>query len=359
MAQTGEKKQPMSKERRRFLRKIIIFFLVIATPVLTVLCIFLGVRLHIVRGELKRLQAQAVEASAFYQADDSEETGTPDRENGIGADDMSGSGGVDEAEAENSGKLNGIGSESSAGEYTNRYSADGVSVSKRDGTGVSAAHTEEGNVSADGTVRKVYLTFDDGPSSNTSRILDILAEYDVKATFFVVGKEEEQYQELYKRIVDEGHTLGMHSYSHKYDEIYQSVDSFAQDMSKLQEFLYETTGVWCRYCRFPGGSSNTVSRVDMYDLIAYLDEQDITYFDWNIASGDASNSYISKEAIISNCISTLPQYQESIILMHDASNKNTTVEALPVLIEQIQAMDNTVIVPITEDTEPIQHISSD
>lgn len=334
MAQMGEKKQPMSRERRRFLRKIIIFFLVIATPVLTVLCIFLGVRLHIVRGELKRLQAQAVEASAFYQTEDSEETGVLDGENGIGA-------------------------ESSAGEYTNRYSADGVSVSKRDGTGAPAAHTEEGNVSADGNVRRVYLTFDDGPSSNTSRILDILAEYDVKATFFVVGKEEEQYQELYKRIVDEGHTLGMHSYSHKYDEIYQSVDSFAQDMSKLQEFLYETTGVWCRYCRFPGGSSNTVSRVDMYDLIAYLDEQDITYFDWNVASGDASNSYISKEAIISNCISTLPQYQESIILMHDASNKNTTVEALPALIEQIQAMDNTVIVPITEDTEPIQHISSD
>ena len=97
----------------------------------------------------------------------------------------------------------------------------------------------------------------------------------------------------------------------------------------------------------------------MNELITYLDEQDITYFDWNIASGDASNSYISVDAIINNCMSTLPQYQESIILMHDASNKNTTVEALPALIEQIQAMDNTVIVPITEDTEPIQHISSD
>ena len=157
----------------------------------------------------------------------------------------------------------------------------------------------------------------------------------------------------------EGHTLGMHSYSHKYDEIYQSVDSYAQDLSRLQEFLYETTGVWCRYCRFPGGSSNTVSGVDMYDLITYLDEQDITYFDWNVSSGDASNSYISKEAIISNCMITLPKYEESIILMHDASNKNTTVEALPALIEQIQAMDNTVIVPIGEDTEPIQHISSD
>lgn len=356
MAQAEGKKRPMSKERRRFLRKIIIFFLVIATPVLTVLCIFLGVRLHIVRGELKRLQAQAVEASAFYQTEGAK---TPEGTNGTGADDINETGEVKEAGTENSRQAGETGVESSADGYTNRYAADGVSVSKRDSAGTPAAHTEDGNIPEDGTVRKVYLTFDDGPSSNTSRILDILAEYDVKATFFVVGKEEEQYQELYKRIVDEGHTLGMHSYSHKYDEIYQSVDSFAQDMSKLQEFLYETTGVWCRYCRFPGGSSNTVSRVDMYDLITYLDEQDITYFDWNIASGDASNSYISKEAIISNCISTLPQYQESIILMHDASNKNTTVEALPTLIEQIQAMDNTVIVPITEDTEPIQHISSD
>ncbi|MCM1174767.1 MAG: polysaccharide deacetylase [Blautia sp.] len=339
MAQTEEKRRPMSKDERRFLRKIIIFFLVIATPVLAVLCIFLGIRLHIVRTELEKLQAQAVEAAFFGQPGDSE--------------------GLAEAAEPDAGKNTGDPVDAGTEEYADRYSADGVSVSKRDSAGLPAAYAEEGAVPEDGAVRKVYLTFDDGPSSNTARILDILAEYDVKATFFVVGKEEEQYQALYKRIVDEGHTLGMHSYSHKYDEIYQSVDSYAQDMSRLQEFLYETTGVWCRYCRFPGGSSNMVSGVDMYDLIAYLDEQDITYFDWNVSSGDASNSYISKEAIISNCISTLPQYQESIILMHDASNKNTTVEALPDLIEQIQAMENTVIVPITEDTEPIQHISSD
>lgn len=351
MAQTEGKKQPMSKEKRRFLRKIIIFFLVIATPVLTVLCVFLGIRLHIVQGELKKLQAQAVEATAFYQTEgpetlgETEETAEP--------------GEAEETRTESGGAPNEAGAETDAGEYTDRYSADGVSVSKRDGTGMENAPAGEEAGPEEGTVRKVYLTFDDGPSSNTARILDILAEYDVRATFFVVGKEEEKYQELYKRIVDEGHTLGMHSYSHKYDEIYQSVDSYAQDLSRLQEFLYETTGVWCRYCRFPGGSSNTVSRVDMYDLINYLDEQDITYFDWNIASGDASNSYISIDAIINNCMSTLPQYQESIILMHDASNKNTTVEALPALIEQIQAMDNTVIVPITEETEPIQHISSD
>ena len=104
-------------------------------------------------------------------------------------------------------------------------------------------NAEEAVSEEDSSVRKVYLTFDDGPSSNTNRILDILADYDVKATFFVVGKEEEEYQALYNRIVEEGHTLAMHSYSHKYNEIYQSVESFSTDLSKLQEFLYDTTGV--------------------------------------------------------------------------------------------------------------------
>ena len=88
MAQTEGKKRPMSKEKRRFLRKIIIFFLVIATPVLTALCIFLGIRLHIVRGELKRLQAQAVEASVFYQAEGSDGAETPNGTGGTGTDDM-------------------------------------------------------------------------------------------------------------------------------------------------------------------------------------------------------------------------------------------------------------------------------
>lgn len=361
MAGTDGKKPPMSKEKRRFLRKIIIIFLVIATPVLTVLCVFLGIRLHVVRGELQRLKAQAVETMISYDIEDIEGTEAPgqtEEQKMAGAENDAGTGEGNSTQTA-AGEKQPAGTEADTGEYTDRYAADGVSVSKRDSAGMSMEYEGEEAFPEDGSVHKVYLTFDDGPSSNTERILDILAQYDVKATFFVVGKEEEKYQELYKRIVAEGHTLGMHSYSHKYDEIYQSVDSYAQDLSRLQEFLYETTGVWCRYCRFPGGSSNTVSRVDMYDLITYLDEQDITYFDWNIASGDASNSYISKETIISNCMTNLPQYQESIILMHDASNKNTTVEALPALIEQIQAMDNTVIVPITEDTEPIQHISSD
>ncbi len=87
--------------------------------------------------------------------------------------------------------------------------------------------------------RKVYLTFDDGPSSNTGDILDILAEYDVKATFFVNGRVGATAEALYRRIVDEGHTLAMHSYTHNYGVVYASVESFAEDFKKLQDYLYD------------------------------------------------------------------------------------------------------------------------
>lgn len=327
MAGTDAEERLLRRKRIRFLKKLIIFVLVMAILIPTVLSVILGIQLHIVRKELRKLQEQTIETTVMYHTEVPEEIGE--------------------------------GADVEAQENTEQYTADGVNISRRDNAREPEKENAQEPVLDDDSIHKVYLTFDDGPSSNTNRILDILAEYDVKATFFVVGKEGEEYQSLYKRIVEEGHTLGMHSYSHKYDEIYQSVESYAQDLSKLQEFLYDTTGVWCRFCRFPGGSSNTVSQVDMHDLIAYLDEQDITYFDWNVSSGDASNSYISSDAIINNCLATLTKQNESIILMHDASNKNTTVQALPMLIERIQAMENTVIVPITEDTEPIQHISND
>lgn len=211
---------------------------------------------------------------------------------------------------------------------------------------------------AKGSERQVYLTFDDGPSSNTDQILDILKEYDVKATFFVVGKTDERSVKAYQRIVDEGHTLAMHSYSHKYDEIYESKEAFAKDLNSLQEYLYETTGVWPRIYRFPGGSSNTVSKVDMQELIEYLTDIGITYFDWNVASGDAVSRTLPAETIVSNCLSGIEKQKESVILMHDASNKGTTVEALPRIIEAIQERGDTGILPITDETVPVQHIAA-
>lgn len=304
------------RRRIRFLRKMIIIVPLSTIVILLLVCILLGVRLHFVTKELRNLRTQIETTTVIDQTGEMEDTTDSDS--------------------------------------SQLYTVSGVDESDQD------ARTEQDDTPEEEEgIRKVYLTFDDGPSSNTNRILDILAEYDVKATFFVVGKEEEEYRALYNRIVEEGHTLAMHSYSHKYSELYQSIDSFSADLRRLQEFLYDTTGVWCRYYRFPGGSSNTVSNVDMHELIAYLDDQDMTYFDWNIASGDAASAYISPEDIIRNCTVNLENFDHAMILMHDASNKNSTVEALPTLIETIQAMEDTKIVPITDDTEPIHHISND
>lgn len=213
-----------------------------------------------------------------------------------------------------------------------------------------------GTTPADSGIHKVYLTFDDGPSANTDQILDILDEYGVKATFFVVGKEG--YNDQYRRIVEEGHTLGMHSYSHVYRDIYESVEAYGQDLEKLHTYLYELTGVDSRIVRLPGGSSNTVSKDKIQDIIAYLGQQGMTYYDWNVSSGDAASGYVSAQQIADNVLNHVSEHHTSIVLMHDASGKNTTVEALPIILEKILESDNMVLLPITEDTVPIQHVQA-
>lgn len=239
-------------------------------------------------------------------------------------------------------------------EVTGVFSTAYVEESKREEEIEVLSQEEEPEVTEN--IRKIYLTFDDGPSSSTNEILDILKSYDVKATFFVVGKTDEASKEAYRRIVAEGHTLGMHSYSHKYDEIYRSEESFQEDLSKLQEYLYEVTGVWPRYYRFPGGSSNTVSRTDMQALITWLNENDITYYDWNVASGDAVSGLLSKDTIVNNCLSGVFTQPDSMILMHDASDKRTTVEALPEIISRIRMKGDVSFLAITDETVPIQHV---
>lgn len=212
---------------------------------------------------------------------------------------------------------------------------------------------DQSNTVNDG-IRRVYLTFDDGPSSNTDRILDILASYGVKATFFVVGKEN--YADQYRRIVNEGHTLAMHSFSHRYKEIYASVEAYEYDLNQLHDFLYELTGEDCTIVRFPGGSSNKVSRVSMRELIAYLNEKNIAYFDWNISSGDASGTYLDANQIANNVLSNINRFDTAVVLFHDAASKDSTVEALPIIIEKILESDNAVLLPISEDTVKIQHL---
>ncbi|MGN1159251.1 MAG: polysaccharide deacetylase family protein, partial [Lachnospiraceae bacterium] len=234
-----------------------------------------------------------------------------------------------------------------------------VNNEQKDGQGEStfdAGSASENTVSdEDDGIRRVYLTFDDGPSSQTEAILAILDEYDIKATFFVVGKTDAHSVEMYQRIVEEGHTLAMHSYSHEYQDIYASPEAFREDLYRLRDYLYEITGVQCSIYRFPGGSSNKVSPTDIQELIAILEEEGITYFDWNVSSQDASPRTLSVEEIVENSTLHVEDYQNVVILMHDATNKTTTVEALPILIEELLGMEDTALLPITADTVPIQH----
>lgn len=227
-----------------------------------------------------------------------------------------------------------------------------VGGSDDDGEEVSAEQMYEG-------YRKVYLTFDDGPSIYTDDILDILDRYEVRATFFVVGKTDAHSREMYQRIVEDGHTLGMHSYSHVYRDIYSSVDAFTQDLEKLSDYLYEVTGVSCRFYRFPGGSSNTVTHVGILDLIDVLNQRDIVYFDWNVMSGDAGSTKLTVDQLTENVLNHLDEYHTAVVLMHDSGDKPESVEALPVIIERILAMDNTVILPISDNTVVIQHVKAD
>ncbi len=213
------------------------------------------------------------------------------------------------------------------------------------------------NLAEEGDVHKVYLTFDDGPSEYTGEILDILAEYGVKATFFVVGSEEEGAGEAYRRIAEEGHTLGMHSYSNKYSVIYQSQEAFVEDYGKLHDYLLAETGVDVKYYRFPGGSSNQISNVPMAELIHYLNEQGVVYYDWNVTSGDAAAAFTAEE-IVEKVTGDVAKYKTSVVLLHDADGKQTTVEALRPLIEALQAM-GAEILPIDADTDVIQYVRAD
>lgn len=205
-------------------------------------------------------------------------------------------------------------------------------------------------------LHKVYLTFDDGPSENTNAILDILDDYGIKATFFVTGKEDEASKAAYQRIVAEGHTIAMHSYSHKYSEIYASKEAFQEDFERIQNLIYDTTGVECHYYRFPGGSSNKVSNTNMSEFISYLNEQGITYYDWNVSSGDATSRAFTADELVENVMSDVVKYKTSVVLLHDATVKTTTVQALPAMIEALQQA-GAMILPIDEDTTVIQHVS--
>lgn len=211
----------------------------------------------------------------------------------------------------------------------------------------------------DNGLKKVYLTFDDGPSIYTKDILDILKRYNVKATFFVTGMNTPLYDEYLQKILDDGHSLGIHTYSHVYSDVYESLESFQADFNKMRDYIKQQTGQDISLYRFPGGSgNNVVSAQTREQIMEWLEAEGIVYFDWNVSSGDAENRILSAETIANNCIEGVKKCNTAIVLLHDAGGKKSTIEALPLIIEGINQLDDTILLPIDEETVTIQQIRS-
>lgn len=165
----------------------------------------------------------------------------------------------------------------------------------------------------------IYLTFDDGPKYGTTDvILDILKEEGIKATFFVTNSGPD---ELIKREYDEGHTVGLHTASHNYSIVYNSVDSYFEDLGSVSDRVKRITGVESKIIRFPGGSSNTVSRRYVPGIMSTLTDEVINrgyrYYDWNLSSGDAAGGTPSSSDIYNNVVSRLSKDRVNMVLMHD------------------------------------------
>ena len=182
----------------------------------------------------------------------------------------------------------------------------------------------------------IYLTFDDGPSNLTLDILDILKEEGVKATFFVTGQSDSNNY-IIKRAYDEGHTIGLHTYSHEYSYVYSSVDNYFADLNRISNKVENIIGKKTNIIRFPGGSSNTVSRNYSIGIMTRLTgvvlNNGYRYFDWNVDADDAGGAYTDSNRIYLNVINNLSHYKTNVVLMHDSYGHTATRDALRNIIQ--------------------------
>ncbi len=173
----------------------------------------------------------------------------------------------------------------------------------------------------------IYLTFDDGPGAYTEKLLDVLKKYNVKATFFVVNTGNIS---LVKRMVEEGHSVGIHSVTHKYQDIYASEEAFMKDLYRMQKIIQDYTGVTTYLMRFPGGSSNKVSAFNpgiMKKLVKRVRAGGFQYFDWNVSSSDTSD--LSVDEISENVINGIKRTSKAVVLQHDIYYRSVSaVEAI-------------------------------
>ena len=178
-----------------------------------------------------------------------------------------------------------------------------------------------------------YLTFDDGPSARTPEVLDILKRYGVKATFFVVGKDTEQSRQWMRDIVEAGHTIGIHSFTHSYRTIYDSVEAFLDDFAQEYHLIEEATGVAPQIFRFPGGSINAYNGHIYQEIVGEMVRRGFVYFDWNRSNGDAVSKPPAAATLAKNALNRLGSSSRVILLMHDSKGHASTVASLPAVIE--------------------------
>lgn len=199
----------------------------------------------------------------------------------------------------------------------------------------------------------IYLTFDDGPSALTEQILDILDEENIKATFFVCNANE-----LTKRAYDSGHTIALHSYTHDYSYVYSSSSNYFEDLSRISDKVYNNIGIRSNIIRFPGGSSNMVSKHYHLGIMSYLTNEVVNrgynYFDWNVDSNDAGSDLYRSDNIYYNVINNLSHNKTNIVLMHDSNGHSATVKALKNIIRY--GKDNGYsFARITDNTPSVRH----
>lgn len=197
-----------------------------------------------------------------------------------------------------------------------------------------------------------YLTFDDGPSLNTVKILDCLDNYGIKGSFFVIKRDG--YDNIYKKIIEESHTLGGHSYSHDYSKIYTSADSYYEDLRMLSDYVQQITGRRFNVIRFPGGSNNQISnKYNKNNIMKTITTQanyyGYDYFDWNVDAEDAKGELKDCLTIAQNVINQCKNKNRVIILMHDGPFAKTTPDSLPIIIDYLQSQGYE-FKAITQDT---------
>ena len=259
------------------------------------------------------------------------------------------------------------------GDLTNKVQVSGTVVSSRPGTYELYYTVRDSFGNEDAAVRTVqvkaktrpkpqqpevtpsgkviYLTFDDGPSKHTERLLSVLKKYNVKATFFVA---KTGYSHLIDDIVDQGHSIGAHTYSHDYDSIYASDEAYFADLQKILDLIEDRSGATTKLLRFPGGSSNTVSRVCegiMSRVANEVVDRGMRYFDWNVDSNDAGGAR-SADKVYENVIKGVKNRKVSIVLQHDT--KGYSVDAVEKII--IWGLENGyTFLPLKSDSPTAAH----